>query len=263
MSFLEHLEELRWHLVRISLAIFILATVVFLYKSFFIDTVLLGPRSPVFPTYQWFCSLTRTLGVPEVFCFSEPTFELLNTKMAGQFATHIWIAIMGGVILAFPYSIWEIWRFVAPGLSKRERRATRGIVFSSTLLFFLGVLFGYYLIVPLSVQFLGTYTVSEEVVNRIDLLSFLRTVSSITFSGGILFQLPVIVYFLSRSGLLTPKWMKTYRRHAIVVVLVLSAIITPPDVLSQILVTLPILVLYELSIGISRRQQNKRERREI
>ena len=192
-----------------------------------------------------------------MFCFSNPPFELLNTKMAGQFTTHLWVSILGGIVLSFPYALWEIWRFIAPGLTPKERRASRGILLGSSLLFFFGIAFGYWLISPLSVQFLGSYSVSQEVINRIDLVSFMRTVSSVTLASGILFELPVLVYFLSRAGILTPEVMKKYRRHSIVGVLLLSAVITPPDIFSQILVALPVLLLYEGSIGISRRQQAK------
>lgn len=255
MSFLDHLEELRWHIIRISIAVVLVGTLVFLWKSFFIDIVILGPRNPDFITYKIFCQLTQLVTEEGLFCFNEMPFELLNTKMAGQFTTHLWVAILGGIIISFPYAVWEIWQFIAPGLTKKERKASRGILFGSSLLFFMGIAFGYFLISPLSVQFLGTYTVSEEVVNRIDIVSFMRTVSSVTIASGLLFELPIAVFFLSRAGIVTPEGMKTYRRHAIVAVLLLSAVITPPDIFSQILVAVPVLILYEFSIGISRRQQ--------
>jgi sec-independent protein translocase protein TatC len=259
MSFLEHLEELRWHLIRIALAILITGGGVFALKSVFIDGVLLAPRAPDFITYRWFCTLSSSIMENGLFCFSEQPFELLNTKMAGQFTTHLWVSILGGIVLSFPYALWEIWRFIAPGLTPKERRASRGVLMGSSLLFFLGIAFGYWLISPLSVQFLGSYSVSEEVINRIDLVSFMRTVSSVTLASGVLFELPVLVYFLSRAGILTPEAMKKYRRHSIVGVLLLSAVITPPDIFSQVLVALPVLLLYEGSIGISRRQQAKQK----
>jgi sec-independent protein translocase protein TatC len=263
MSFLDHLEVLRWHLVRISIAVLITGIGVFLAKDFFIDTVLLGPRRPDFQTYVIFCDISLSLGLEGIFCFTEPPFELLNTKMAGQFTTHILVAFLGGIVISFPYAVFEFWRFISPGLSKTEKKSSRGVVFSASLLFFLGVAFGYYLIAPLSVQFLGSYTISDEIVNRIDLTSFIKTITSVTLSSGVLFELPVIVFFLSKAGILTPAWMKAYRRHAIVVVLILSAIITPPDILSQILVSIPVILLYELSIGISRRQESRRMKKEL
>jgi sec-independent protein translocase protein TatC len=254
MSFLDHLEALRWHLIRIAGAVMLCSSVVFVWKSFFIDDLILGPRRPDFVTYQLFCQFTQKFSETGLFCFTEMPFELLNTRMAGQFTTHLWVAILGGIVICFPYIVWEIWRFIAPGLHENERKASRGIIWGTSMLFFLGISFGYFLIAPLSVQFLGTYSVSEEVVNRIDLVSFIRTISSVTLASGILFELPIAVYFLSRAGIVTPEGMKMYRRHAIVAVLLLSAIITPPDILSQILVSVPVLILYEFSIGISRRQ---------
>lgn len=188
-----------------------------------------------------------------MFCFDEMPFELLNMRMSGQFQMHLWVSLVAGVIIVFPYVFWEIWRFIQPGLHESERKNSRGVILFTTVLFLLGVLFGYYVIVPLSVQFLGTYTVSSEIFNRIDLTSYISMVSSVTLATGILFQLPIAVYFLSKLGVVTPDLLKAYRRHAIVGILLLSAIITPPDIASQILVTFPVLILYQISIGVSRR----------
>lgn len=253
LSFLEHLEILRWHLVRSSLAIAIGAILAFLFKGILFDLVIFGPIDPHFVTYQWFCNTTRALGAAEIFCLDQMPFQILNTKMAGQFSVHIWVSLAAGFILAFPYILWELWRFVSPGLHDSERNYSRLVLVFAGILFALGVLFGYYLIVPLSVQFLGGYSVSASVNNLIDLVSYITTVSSVTLATGLIFELPVVVYFLARTGLLTPDWMKQYRRHAIVLILLLSAVITPPDVASQVLVSLPIVLLYEISIIICRR----------
>ena len=252
MSFLDHLGELRWHLVRSSIAIFFFAVVAFLSKEVIFDVIIFGPKQMDFPTYTFFCWLSRYVG-GNVFCFDEMPFELLNMRMSGQFQMHLWVSLVAGVIIAFPYVFWEIWRFIQPGLHESERKNSRGVILFTTVLFLLGVLFGYYVIVPLSVQFLGTYTVSSEIFNRIDLTSYISMVSSVTLATGILFQLPIAVYFLSKLGVVTPDLLKTYRRHAIVGILLLSAIITPPDIASQILVTFPVLILYQVSIGVSRR----------
>ena len=252
MSFLDHLGELRWHLVRSSIAIVIFAVVAFISKSLVFDTIIFAPKSPDFPTYRFFCWMSGFIG-GEVFCFDEMPFELLNMRMSGQFQMHLWVSLVAGIIVAFPYVFWEIWRFVQPGLHENERKSSRGVIVFTTLLFILGVLFGYYVIVPLSVQFLGTYAVSAEVFNRIDLTSYISMVSSVTLATGILFQLPIAVYFLSKIGVVTPELLKTYRRHAIVGILFLSAIITPPDIASQVLVTLPVLILYQISITVSKR----------
>lgn len=263
MSFLDHLEVLRWHLIRSSFAIVSFAIVAFIGKSTLFDLVIFGPKQADFITYQFFCQTTRSLGIPEVFCMDEMPFRLLNTKMAGQFSTHIWVSLIAGFIMAFPYVLWEFWRFLKPGLKASERRYSRAVLIFGGILFALGVLFGYYLIVPLSLQFLGTYTVSSEVQNLIDLLSYISTVSTVTLATGVIFELPVVVFFLAQSGLITAQFMKTYRRHAIVLILILSAIITPPDVASQILVCLPILVLYEVSIRIAKGIERKKAKEEL
>lgn len=255
-SFLDHLEQLRWHLVRSTVAILVGTIIAFLSKEFLFDTLIFGPKSPDFWTYRTFCSISQKFGA-EIFCFQEMSFSLLNTKMAGQFSTHIWVSFIAGIILAFPYVLYEIWRFVRPGLYDHEAKASKGILFFGGLLFFLGILFGYYIIVPLSVQFLGSYTISAEVNNLIDLSSFISTVTSVTLACGFLFELPILVYFGARFGLITSEMMKKYRRHAIVVIMVLSAIITPPDVASQILVTLPVLALYEVGIFITKRVEKR------
>jgi sec-independent protein translocase protein TatC len=180
--------------------------------------------------------------------------------MAGQFITHMKVSAILGFVVAFPYVFWEFWRFVKPALYEKEIRSTRGLVFITSFLFILGVAFGYFLIVPFSINFLGSYQVDPSVENEINLNSYITVVSMISLASGILFELPIVVYFLSKVGLVTPAIMKQYRKHAIVIILILSAVITPPDVTSQILIAIPIVVLYELSIGISRRVQKKREK---
>lgn len=260
MSFLQHLEVLRWHLVRSTVAIMVFATVAFLSKHILFDIIIFGPKNPDFVTYQLFCRFTSMFTEEGLFCLEKMPFDILNTKMAGQFSIHIWVSLIAGFILAFPYVIWEIWRFIKPGLHPSEKKYSRWILFFASILFLGGVLFGYYLIAPLSVQFLGTYNVSSQVTNFIDLGSYITTVSTVTLAAGLIFELPVIVYFLAKIGLLTPEWMRTYRKHAIVVILILSAIITPPDITSQILVCLPIIGLYQLSIGICARVVKNQER---
>lgn len=263
MSFLEHLEVLRWHLIRSSLAIVSMALIAFIAKGFLFDVVLFGPKQPDFFTYRLFCSISREISNTELFCMEKMPFSILNTKMAGQFSTHIWVSLIGGFIIAFPYVLYEFWRFVAPGLKQTERRYSRWVMFFGGLLFMMGVLFGYYLIVPLSLQFLGTYTISEEVSNLIDLNSYISTVSTVTLATGIIFELPVVIYFLARSGLVTSEFLRKYRRHAIVLILVLSAVITPPDVASQILVSVPILILYEISIHLAARIERRRAKADL
>lgn len=263
MSFLQHLEVLRWHLVRSSAVILAFAIICFLGNEILFDVIIFGPKQPGFPTYLFFCELSQTLGIEKIFCLDEMPFSILNTKMAGQFATHIWVSLIAGFILAFPYVIFEVWRFIKPGLKSTERKYSTGVIFFASFLFLLGILFGYYLITPLSVQFLGTYSISAEVENLIDLNSYITMVTMITLSTGLIFELPIVVYFLAKVGMLTPEWMRTYRRHAFVVTLILSAVITPPDLASQILVSMPILVLYEISIKICARVVKNNKKKEL
>jgi sec-independent protein translocase protein TatC len=257
MSFLDHLEELRWHIIRSVIAILVVAIAAFIAKEFIFDVVIFGPKSTDFITYRFFCWLGETLHLSGM-CITELPFELLSMRMAGQFTTHMMVSFVAGLIIAFPYILYELWRFISPGLHVKERKASRGLIVVTSFLFTLGVAFGYFVIVPLSVQFLATYSVSSEVVNRIDLGSYISMVTSVTLSTGLLFELPVIIYFLSRIGLVTPEIMRTYRKHAIIVILIVAAIITPPDITSQILVSIPVMLLYEASIFVSKRVEQKR-----
>lgn len=260
MSFLQHLEALRWHLIRGSIAIVILAVFAFLNKAFVFDTVIFGPKSPEFITFRKLCDFSHWLfqtlpafiASEDLLCIGQGFPELQNINMSGQFTTHIMVSLVSGLVVGFPYVFWELWRFVKPGLNERERKNSRGIVFWSWLLFLGGISFGYFIISPLSVNFFFNYSVSEQVQTVPTLSTYISTVVSITLACGFVFELPIVIYFLSRAGLITPAFLKKYRKHAVVSALVLSAIITPPDVFSQFLVTLPLMLLYEISIVISR-----------
>jgi sec-independent protein translocase protein TatC len=252
MTFLDHLEALRWHLVRSIFAIVLISIGAFIFKDFIFDVIILKPKTPDFFTNRVLCSFGQIVNAPAL-CINSKPFEIININMAGQFSTHIMISFIAGLILAFPYLIFELWRFISPALYPKEKSHARGAVFFISLLFMLGVLFGYFVIIPLSVHFLGNYSVSEQVTNQINLVSYISTVSSITLATGVIFELPVLIYFLTKIGLVTPEFLKKYRRHALVLVLALSAIITPPDVFSQILVAFPLMGLYEIGIVISRR----------
>jgi len=252
LSFLDHLAELRWNLVRSVVAILVFAILAFLNKELVFDKIILGLTYPDFISYRAICAGTQYFG-NGVFCFDSMPFEIINMKMAGQFSMHIWVSFVTGFMVAFPYVIFELWRFIKPGLKDNERKYSKYVILSSSFLFISGVLFGYFVISPLSVQFLGTYSISESVMNRLDLSSYISTITSITLAAGILFELPIVIYFLSKIGLITPEIMKQYRKHALVIILVLSAIITPPDIASQVLVSIPVLILYEISIFVSAR----------
>jgi sec-independent protein translocase protein TatC len=253
MSFLDHLEELRWHLIRSTLAIILVGSVAFLMKDFIFDTIIFGPKKMDFPTYRLFCDIATFLGFESAFCAEKLPFTIQSRLMSGQFSAHIWTSIWAGFIIGFPYVLYEVWKFISPGLYEKERKNSRGFILIASFLFFLGVLFGYYIVAPLSINFLGTYQVSSEVTNEFDLASYISTIRASVIACGILFELPIIIYFLTKVGLVTPEIMKKYRKIALVVVLILSAVITPPDVASQIIVAIPVLILYQVSIHISRR----------
>ncbi len=263
MSFLDHLEELRWHLIRSTIAVVLLALGAFILKDFIFDTLIFGPKHPDFPTYKMFCNFSRSLGM-DTFCFQEMPFRIQSRTMAGQFSAHMWTSIYAGIIVAFPYILYEFWKFISPGLKEKERKSSRGFIVIASLLFFLGVLFGYYLITPLSINFLGSYQVSKEVFNDFDLDSYISLVRTSVLACGIVFELPIIMYILTKIGLITPEILRKYRKFALIIVLILSAVITPPDIVSQVIVAIPILILYEVSIYISKiviRNQKREERR--
>lgn len=250
MSFLDHLEELRWHLIRSILSILVGAVLAFIFKDFVFDQIILAPRSPHFWTNRILCQMAQTYNMPSL-CINSTTFELISVKMSGQFSMHVTVSIIIGLIVAFPYVFWEFWRFVSPALHSKEKKYARGAVSVSSSLFLIGVVFGYYLIVPFTVAFLGSYTVSAEVSNKINLISYISTISSVVLASGIIFELPILAYFLTKIGLLTPSFMRKYRKHSIVVIFIVAAIITPPDAVSQTLVALPLILLYEVSIFVS------------
>jgi len=252
MSFLQHLEVLRWHLIRCSMAIFASGMIAFFSKSLIFDYLLLVPKNPDFITYRFFCSISNFFGTDGL-CIDQIPFTFQSLAMAEQFNVHIWTSITVGFIVSFPYIVFEVWRFISPGLLAKEKKNAKIFIFISSLLFFIGVLFGYFVLAPLSINFLGNYSVSDDVARNIKLSSYISLIRTSLLAAGFIFELPVIIYFLSRMGLITPQLMKTYRKHALVMVLLLSAVITPPDVISQIIVAVPIVILYEFSIFIAKR----------
>lgn len=262
MSFLDHLEELRWHLIRATIAIVLIGCVAFFMRGFIFDTILFGPKNLDFPTYKFFCKVATFFGINSEFCGDELPFTIQSRLMSGQFSAHIWTSIWAGAIVGFPYVLWELWRFISPGLRANEKKYSRGFILVASLLFFLGVLFGYYVVAPLSINFLGTYQVSKEVTNEIDLASYVGTVRAAVIACGIMFELPIIIFFLTKVGLVTPEILKKYRKIALVIVLILAAVITPPDVTSQIVVAIPVLILYQVSIYISKLVVKKEKKKE-
>ncbi|MCK4407940.1 MAG: twin-arginine translocase subunit TatC [Bacteroidales bacterium] len=258
MSFWEHLEELRWHLIRSIVVIIVLAIVAFFCRHIIFDYIILAPKDSDFITNRLLCRLADFLSV-KALCIDSLSLKIINIKMSGQFLTHMYVSIVAGFIVAFPYIIFEIWSFIKPALHIKEKKYTSGAVIISSLLFIVGILFSYFLIVPLTVNFLGTYQVSEYVQNLVSLSSYISTVVSVTFGVGVVFELPIFVYFFTKVGIVTPSFLRKNRKYMLVIILILSAIITPPDVFSQILVCIPLFGLYELSIYISEKIYKKRE----
>lgn len=251
MSFLDHLEELRWLLVRSTIAILVCAVVAFFFSDFIFSEIIFGPKSPDFITYQFFCELSQQFGLEKSLCITEINLPIQNREMGGQFSMHMWTSITVGFIFSFPFILWEIWKFISPALYDNEKKYAISFIIVSSFLFFLGVLFGYYLIAPLSVQFFAGYILSPEISNAIDIDSYVSLMKTSAIASGLLFELPIIIYFLTKMGLVNPHFLRKYRKYTLVIVLIIAAIITPPDVISQIIVAIPIMLLYEVSIFIS------------
>jgi sec-independent protein translocase protein TatC len=251
MSFLDHLEELRWLLVRSTIAIIIMACLTYFVSDFLFDTIIFGPTRPTFYTYKIFCNLSHLLNFGESICIEELPFIIQNTLMEGQVNMFVWMCLLAGFILAFPYILWQIWSFISPALYQNEKKNAKFFIFTSSILFFLGVLFGYFIIIPMSVNFVATFTVSEMVKNQFTLESYVGMFKTSVIAGGLFFELPIIIYFLTKLGLVTPEFLRKYRKYAIVIVLIVAAIVTPPDVVSQTIVAIPMLIIFELSVIIS------------
>lgn len=251
MSFLDHLEDLRWLLVRSCGVIVIMGLVTYFFSDIIFDDIIFGPTNPNFITYRFFCELAHTLGITGDICVEELPFTIQNTSMEGQINVLIWTCITAGFILAFPYILYELWRFISPALYQKEKNNALIFIVTSSVLFFLGVLFGYFIIVPLSINFVATFSVSSVVKNEFNLDSYIGMIKTSVIAAGLFFELPIIIYFLTKLGLVTPNFLRKYRKYAIIILLIVAAIVTPPDVVSQITVAVPMLLIYEMSIWIS------------
>ncbi|MEC5166111.1 sec-independent protein translocase protein TatC [Flavobacterium sp. PL11] len=260
MSFLDHLEELRWLLVRSTAAILILAALTFFISDYIFNVIIFGPTSPDFITYRFFCDLSHQLGFADNICVTEMPFIIQNTNMEGQINVLIWTCITAGFILGFPFILWEVWKFISPALYETEKKNAKLFIFSSSILFFLGVLFGYYVIVPMSVNFFASFTISTVIKNQFSVDSYIGMVKTSVLACGLFFELPIIIYFLTKLGLVTPAFLRKYWKYAVIIILLVAAVVTPPDVVSQVIVTIPMMIIYEVSILISKivvKNQNK------
>lgn len=252
MSFLDHLEELRWHIIRAMIAIVIFGIVLFLFRDFYFRQILLGPLNDDFPGYQLLCWVSGLVGVGEVLCFEAPNISIMTISFAEEFISAIKFSFLGGFVVAFPYVFYQLWSFIRPGLYETEQKATRGVIFVCSVLFFMGVSFGYFVVTPFAVNFLGNFHL-PNVDNTATLGSFVGYMIMFTLPAALIFELPILVHFLSSFGLITAQNMRTYRRHSIVGILILASILTPPDVVTQILIAIPLYFLYEISIFVAKR----------
>jgi sec-independent protein translocase protein TatC len=250
MSFLEHLEELRWHVIRSLVAVVIFMIGAFVMAPWVFENIIFAPARVDFPTFKWLCKLGNWIG-SESLCIKDIPFKVQSRNMTGQFTMHIMSSFILGLVVAFPYVVWEAWRFIKPGLQIKERKYSRGAVGAVSFLFFSGVMFGYYIIAPWMVYFLANYSISDMIVNEFDITSYVSTVVMLVLGSGLLFQLPVVIYFLTKIGIVTPEFLRKYRKHSVVIILIVAAIVTPPDLLSQLLITMPLYLLFEISILIS------------
>jgi len=258
MSFLDHLEELRWHIIRSLIAIIIFAVVAFIFIRPIFDYVLLAPSRSDFWTYDLFCAFSEWVKLGDRFCLRPGSLDFQVLDITAQFMISIKSSAMIGLICAFPYLAWEIWRFIEPALYEEEKKNATNVVASVSFLFMVGILFGYFVLTPFSVNFFANYKISDLILNQFKITSYISLLTTITMAAGVMFELPVAVFILSKMGLLTPSIMRTYRKHAFVVILVIAAIITPADIWTQILVTVPVYFLYEVSVIISGRVERRR-----
>jgi len=249
---ISHLEDLRWHLARCVIAIIIGSIITFLNKSFIFDNIIFACKNNSFPTYVFLCNISEKL------CIQDMPFILMNVEMAGQFTMHLLVSFATGLIIMFPYILFEIWSFISPAMYDNEKKISIVIFICAFILFILGILFGYYVIIPFSINFLSSYAVSSMIENNIHFISFIKTVTTIVLTTGFLFQLPILIYFLTRFNFINSNQLKQYRRHAFVIILLIASILTPPDIFSQILIGLPIFVLYEFSIIVAMLTSSKK-----
>ena len=252
MSFLNHLEELRWLLVRSCIAILITSVVAVFFNEFIFDVIIFGPKQGDFVTYQFFCNVATKLDLDRSFCENELPFVIQNRTMDGQLSVMIWTCITAGFIMAFPVILWEFWKFIRPALYQNERKYAKLFIFISSILFFLGVVFGYFVLVPLSINFLANFTISSVVENQIDINSYIGLVKTTSLATGLVFELPIVIFFLTYLGLITDSFLREYRRYAYVLILIVAAVVTPPDVISQLIVSFPLVILYECSIVVAK-----------
>ncbi|HLQ99566.1 MAG TPA: twin-arginine translocase subunit TatC [Sphingobacterium sp.] len=262
MSFFDHLEILRWHIIRSVIAVGVFAVIAFSFYQTLFDNVIIAPKNTDFWTYRMMCKIGEWLNI-DGFCVEKIPINIINTEVAGQFMMQINSSLLMAVALGFPYLIFEVWLFVKPALNEIERNSARGFIFYASILFMIGVLFGYFIVIPLSLNFLSNVSLSMEITNQITITSYFSTIAVLTLGCGVIFLLPIAIYILSKIGIMTPEFMRASRRYAIVIILVIAAIITPTaDVITMLTVSTPMFILYEISISVSARVHREKKRKE-
>jgi sec-independent protein translocase protein TatC len=262
MSFIEHLDVLRAHLFKSAVAVAIGAILVAIYNTFIVKKILMGPTHADFPTYSILCRLSRSLGLGSRLCMSQINVRMQSNTVAGQFGVYFNVILIGGFVMAFPYVFWQFWKFTKPALTPKELTSTRGVIFWVSLLFFLGVFFGYFVIAPYTINFFAKFSLDDSIENLWTVASYFNTIVPLILGAGLAFQLPLVLFFLAKAGVVSSAYLRRARKYAILTMLILAGIITPPDMLSQIVCTIPLLILYEIGIMLCARVEKKEKEQE-
>jgi sec-independent protein translocase protein TatC len=257
MTFVEHLDALRTHLFKAAIATAIGAIIIAIYNDFIVQRILLGPTRPDFPTYTYLCKLSNYFGFGNKFCMKEIHLEMQSNTMTGQFDVYLDVIVIGGFVLAFPYVLYQFWKFVKPALSKNELSNTKGVIFWVSLLFFIGVFFGYFVLSPYTVNFFANFSLDSKIKNIPTISSYFNTVLPLTLGCGLAFQLPLILFFLAKIGIVSATSLRNFRKYSILIIVVITGVITPPDMFSQIICSVPLVLLYEVGIIVCKRVEKK------
>lgn len=260
MSFWEHIDVLRKHIFRSAIAVVIGGVVIAIYNKFIIRNVLMGPTHPDFPTYAYLCKLGKTLGMGNDLCLTNIKVKMQSNAVAGQFNVFLNIVLIGGLIAAFPYVFWQFWRFIKPALKKNELNKTRGVIFWVSALFFIGILFGYFVVAPYTIYFFANFSLDENIENFWTIASYFNTMMPLVLGSGLAFQLPLVLYFLAKIDVVSSSFLKKYRKHSILIITIVTSIITPPDILSTVICSIPLILLYEISILLCIRVERKKKK---
>jgi sec-independent protein translocase protein TatC len=262
MSFIEHLDELRGHLFKSAIAVVLGAIVMAVYNKYIVKKILMGPTHGDFPTYGILCKISQKLGLGSKLCMEQINVKMQSTAVAGQFDVYFNILLIGGFILAFPYVFWQFWKFTKPALTSKELKNTRGVIFWVSLLFFTGVFFGYFVIAPYTINFFSRFSIDDNIQNIWTIASYFNTIVPLILGAGLAFQLPLVMYFLAKVGVVSAAYLRRVRKYAILIMLIVAGIITPPDMLSQIVCTIPLMLLYEISVWLCARVEKKKKEQE-